>query len=456
MRAGVLAEADVVPVPRRSALVVARHLLDAERRALPKLRRQHDGRKFLRQRLREIDDADLAARYGAGEGKKVDRRHVQPAISRSSALGLTARRCADVLGDVADERIFDALLERADHGVGERRRRHLRRRHGLEPFGLERAEEHVQNLHAAGPQLRAHALRRGQTRGLGRRMAAVGRPVHQRMNGKQIDEGRRRVHAVGAARAQHRTERLGEPQQPEIADIHLLACDRQAVTVHHAAGADMLRRVDDDVDARAVLLGLLGDGFGIGHVERHDLDPLDLAKRVEAGKRLPGIGETDKHDRGARVRERLRHRLADGVAAIGDQHAAEFRIAGHLAQMGIVGHVFGVLRRQCDRDRRAALVELEFEPHPAALDRVAVQMRDHDRTGIELHGADPPRRALAKVRIGRGLHRGFRHQRTAAIDVTERQPRRQARRAGIARRVDRRRRSRGRPAGRSALPPPRR
>ena len=139
---------------------------------------------------------------------------------------------------------------------------------------------------------------------------------------------------------------------------------------------------------------------------------------------------------GAGVREGLRHRLADGVAAIGDQHAAEFRIAGHLAQMRIVGHVFGVLRRQCDRDRRAALVELEFEPHPAALDRVAMQMRDHDRPGIELHGADPPRRALAKIRIGRGLHRGFGDQRAAAIDVAERQPRRQARRAGIARRID--------------------
>ena len=29
--------------------------------------------------------------------------------------------------------------------------------------------------------------------------------------------------------------------------------------------------------------------------------------------------------------------------------------------------------------------------------RVAVQVRDDDRTGIELHGADPPRRALAKI-----------------------------------------------------------
>ena len=174
----------------------------------------------------------------------------------------------------------------------------------------------------------------------------------------------------------------------------------------------------------------------VGHVERHDLDALDLAQRVQAGKRLPGIGETDKHDRGAGIREGLRHRLADGGAAVGDQHAAEFRIAGHLAQMRIVGHVRGVLRRQRDCDRRAALVELEFEPHPAALDRVAMQMRDHDRTGIELHGADAPRRALAKVRIGRDLHRGFRHKRAAGIDIAERQPRRQARRAGVARRID--------------------
>ena len=71
-----------------------------------------------------------------------------------------------------------------------------------------------------------------------------------------------------------------------------------------------------------------------------------------------------------------------------------------------------------------------------AFDRVAMQMRDHDRAGVELHGADPPRRAFAEIGIGRGLHRRLGDQRAAAIDIAERQPRRQAGRAGIARRID--------------------
>ena len=62
VRSGMLAETDVVPVPGRSALVVARHLLHPERRALSQLGRQHDGREFLRQRLRQVDDADVAGR----------------------------------------------------------------------------------------------------------------------------------------------------------------------------------------------------------------------------------------------------------------------------------------------------------------------------------------------------------------------------------------------------------
>ena len=157
--------------------------------------------------------------------------------------------------------------------------------------------------------------------------------------------------------------------------------------------------------------------------------------------------------RGAGIGERLRHRLTDRGAAVGDQHAAEFRIAGHLAQMRIVGHVRGVLFRQRQRHRRAALVELELQPHAGAFGGVAVQMRDHHRPDIELHGADPPRRALAEIRIGRGLHRGLgdqraavgRHRGTAAAPTGTTDRRRAADRS--------RRCSRGRPAGRSGLRP---
>src|ERR1043165_1137062 len=51
MRAGVLAAGKVVPVPGWPALVVMRHLLDAERPRLPHLRWQRDRRKFGRQGL---------------------------------------------------------------------------------------------------------------------------------------------------------------------------------------------------------------------------------------------------------------------------------------------------------------------------------------------------------------------------------------------------------------------
>src|SRR5262245_26516924 len=72
MRAGVLAEADIVPVPGRAALVVARDVLDAERRGLPELGRQRDERKLLRQGLGEIDHPDLAGRNRAREGEQID------------------------------------------------------------------------------------------------------------------------------------------------------------------------------------------------------------------------------------------------------------------------------------------------------------------------------------------------------------------------------------------------
>src|SRR5689334_16794532 len=60
MRAGVLAEADVVPVPGWPALVVARDFLHAEWAALAELRRQHDWRKIRRKRLRQVDEPDTA------------------------------------------------------------------------------------------------------------------------------------------------------------------------------------------------------------------------------------------------------------------------------------------------------------------------------------------------------------------------------------------------------------
>ena len=60
VRAGVLAAGEVVPVPARPALVVARDLLDTEGQALAHLGRQDDLREVRRQRLGQVDHPDAA------------------------------------------------------------------------------------------------------------------------------------------------------------------------------------------------------------------------------------------------------------------------------------------------------------------------------------------------------------------------------------------------------------
>ncbi len=162
----------------------------------------------------------------------------------------------------------------------------------------------------------------------------------------------------------------------------------------------MLGGVDQYVDACTVLLGEFSHRLRVGQIERHDVDALDLAQRVHAGKRFPRVGDTNKYDGHPRRRERFRHRLADGGAAVGDQDAAEFRITGHFAQLRIILHVRcrGIRKRK--HHRRATLVELQAEPHAATFNRIAMQMRDDQRADVKLHGAQPPRHALAKIRVG--------------------------------------------------------
>ena len=227
------------------------------------------------------------------------------------------------------------------------------------------------------------------------------------MHRQQIDEGRRRIDAVGAARTRSdRAERLRQPQQAEIADVHLLARDRQAVAVDDAAGADMLGGVDDDVDAcrrsaRPARSPIRVSVTSSGTISTRSMP----AQAVQARETASTASAMPTKTIDAPASEKaLAIAWPTARAAVGDQDAAEFRIAGHLAQLRIIGHVRRVLVRQRDRDRRAALVELELEPHAAALDRIAMKMRDDDRAGIELHGADAPGRALAEIGVGRCLH----------------------------------------------------
>src|SRR5438309_318647 len=74
-------------------------------------------------------------------------------------LGIDSQARTNVLGDVADEDVLEALLQGPHGGASERRRRDLGRRHCLVPFGLEGTKEDIHHLHAARTQLGTHRLR---------------------------------------------------------------------------------------------------------------------------------------------------------------------------------------------------------------------------------------------------------------------------------------------------------
>ena len=116
-------------------------------------------------------------------------------------------------------------------------------------------------------------------------------------------------------------------------------------------------------------------------------------------------------------RQSLGQRLAHRGAAVGDQHAAKLGIAGELAPLRVVGHVRGILRGQRHGDRLAGLVELQLQPGPLSFAQVAMEMRHDRRAGIERHGADAPRHALAEIDVGRGTDGRLGEQRAAIVDV---------------------------------------
>src|SRR5262245_24841360 len=74
-------------------------------------------------------------------------------------LGIRRKAPANVLCDIAHEHVLESALERRHDGGRDRAWRHLRRRHRLEPFNVQRPREHVHHLDATGPKLRAQAVR---------------------------------------------------------------------------------------------------------------------------------------------------------------------------------------------------------------------------------------------------------------------------------------------------------
>ena len=108
--------------------------------------------------------------------------------------------------------------------------------------------------------------------------------------------------------------------------------------------------------------------------------------------------------------------LTERRLGVGDQDLAEFRIAGHFAQLAIVSHVRGVLLRDRDQSGLSGAVEIGGNAHARRRRRaVAVQMGDDDRPAIEFDEAKPPRHALAIEQLVAVVEQRFGNELAAAV-----------------------------------------
>ena len=255
------------------------------------------------------------------------------------------------------------------------------------------------------------------------------------MHGQQVHECRRRVHAIRAARAHGGAKVLGEPQQAEIADVHLFPSDGQAVTVDDAADAGMFGGVDQDIDAMRDFSSHVGHRLAVGDIQGNDLDVWDGAQSCFSWKRFPGIGDANEHQRCAGSGQRAGHRLPGGVAAVGYKHPAELRIAGQLSQLHIILLMACRAAWHRQRDRIAAFVQTERHVDAVAFVHVAVQMRNEGRATIQFDRADAPGCAFAEIDVGAGADCRFGQHRSAGGDVLERHSRRPAAGASITWRI---------------------
>ena len=126
---------------------------------------------------------------------------------------------------------------------------------------------------------------------------------------------------------------------------------------------------------------------------------------------LPRLGMADPDDVGAGLDQRRTMRLADRGLAVGHQHLAELRVAGHLAQHLVVGHVGAPFVRKSNQHGLAGAVEPGADAHARRrIADLAVQVDHQRRAGIEMHQAQPPGQPLAEEQVVAVVQRGAAEQ----------------------------------------------
>src|SRR5712692_204575 len=109
--------------------------------------------------------------------------------------------------------------------------------------------------------------------------------------------------------------------------------------------------------------------------------------------------------------KRIYQRLPYGGLAVGDEHLAEFRVAGELAQLPVVCHVRSLLLGKCDQHRLPGAVEHRSYTYSCRrFFNRPMKMGHHGRAAVEPRQSQPPRQPLAKEQIIAVMQDGVREE----------------------------------------------
>jgi hypothetical protein len=108
--------------------------------------------------------------------------------------------------------------------------------------------------------------------------------------------------------------------------------------------------------------------------------------------------------------------LAAFAACICNQYASKLRAAGQFAQLGIIFHSWYLLLGQGKQDTVTRLVKAVNHADISLGLTVPMNMTDHRRAAIQLHGTDPPRGTFTEINVCAGANDSLGDQPTPVRD----------------------------------------
>src|SRR5579863_1786215 len=181
--------------------------------------------------------------------------------------------------------------------------------------------------------------------------------------------------------------------------------------------------VDEDIDFATDLAGEFAHRGAVGDVERHRCRLRYLAQLWQTRDLLPRLGFAHPNRLGAGVRQSAHDRLTGCRLAVGDQDFSSTRIARHLTQFRVGGQVGPPVWGYGEQYGLAGAVQCRFDANAARRGGDAlVQINDKIGAAVEADHSDAPGKALAEIKLLRGMQDGVGEEFALTVVRTPNEP----------------------------------